>query len=117
MNGGAPDYEPYEEALPGGGTRVRWRRRDQTAVTPISGNGQVPATREPAAGPDWYFPKGYAPKRVADRLCEAAHFAQGGGQLYVYQKESTPQTGRLTYTGIRQTYLTTGGASAGPMMS
>ena len=85
MNGGAPDYEPYEEALPGGGTRVRWRRRDQTAVTPISGNGQVPATREPAAGPDWYFPKGYAPKRVADRLCETAHFAQGGGQLYVYQ--------------------------------
>ena len=65
MNGGAPDYEPYEEALPGGGTRVRWRRRDQTAVTPIPGNGQVPATREPAAGPDWYFPKGYARRSAA----------------------------------------------------
>jgi putative DNA primase/helicase len=38
---------------------------------------------EPAA--DFYFPKGFAAKRVAERLREDTTFATGGGQLHVYK--------------------------------
>ena len=82
MSPEASDYEEYQEELPGGGTRLSWRLpRSNGAQTNSSAAAEIPD-----GGPDWYFPKGFAPKRVADRLRETAHFAQGGGQLYVYRK-------------------------------
>ena len=101
---GAEAYEEYEVELPGGGTRLSWRLSGSDRTQTVSTNGDRPSTRASDVGPDWYFPKGFAPKRVADRLRETAHFAQGGGELYVYRKGVyTP--GGLVYVHTQSTEI------------
>ena len=61
--------------------------RDELAATVAHAtrNGSEPVGSTQAE-PEVYFVKGFAAKRMADRLREDTHFATGGGRLYAYSQ-------------------------------